>query len=51
MRASLSWTRNNAVDFLQNLREQGFANASPLAKATERKLGKTQLGIAKAVED
>jgi hypothetical protein len=42
---------NTALDFLANLREQGFANASPLAKATERKLGKTQLGIANAVED
>jgi hypothetical protein len=49
--ATLKIDSNNAVDFLQNLREQGFANASPLAKAADRKLGKTQLGIANAVED
>lgn len=49
--STLKLDSHNAVDFLQNLREQGFANASPLAKATDRKLGKTQLAVAKAVED
>jgi hypothetical protein len=49
--SQLKLDSHNAVDFLQNLREQGFANASPLAAAADRKLGKTQLGIANAVED
>jgi histone H3/H4 len=42
---------NVAVEMIRELREQGFANAGPLAKAAEKKLGKTQLGIANALEN
>ena len=41
----------NAVEFLKNLREQGFANTGPMAKAADKTLGRAQLGIANAVED
>lgn len=41
---------NNAVELLRNLREQGFGNIGPLAKAADKSLGRTQLKIADAIE-
>jgi hypothetical protein len=49
--SKLQLDSNNAVELLRNLREQGFANASPLAKGSDRAVGKTQLAVANAVED
>jgi len=47
----LSFDSENVVEFLRNMREQGFANAGPLANARDKALGKNQLSIAAAIED
>lgn len=41
---------SNAVEFLRNLREEGFANKSPVAGGAQKKLGNTQIDIANAIE-
>lgn len=47
----LSFDSKNVVEFVRNLREQGFANKSPMLPAKTRELGKAQIELAGAIED
>lgn len=42
---------DSALNLIGSLRENGYANAGPLSNAADKRLGKTQLGVANAIED